>query len=103
MKKQTKTEKKEEMLLLIAFASLKHNDEPTDLENLHAEKSRLERIAENFYKNSPDQEYNQFLIDWLRENAHDIVYTDKFVYDVNIPDEPYDLNVDLFCRKSIMV
>lgn len=103
MKKQTKSEKKEDMFLLIAYASLKHNGESTSLDNLHAERYRLERIAENFYKGSPDQEYNQFLIDWLRTNAHDIVYTDRFVYDVSIPDDPYDLNVDLFCRKSIMV
>lgn len=96
-------ERKENILLLLAYASLKHNGESTGIDNIQAEKSRIERVAEYFYKVGNDQEYNTFMIDWLKGNAQDIVYTDKYVYDTPIPDEPFELNIDLFCRKSINI
>jgi hypothetical protein len=101
MKTKSLLERKENILSLIAFASLKHWNEPTDFDNIQAEKGRIERVAELFYKKS-DQEYNSFIISWLKENARKIVYTDEFTYDnVNIPDDVYELNIDLFCRKTL--
>lgn len=96
-------ERKENVLLLIAYASLKNAGEPTDPDNIQAERYRLERVAESYYKSAPDKEYNEWMVDWLQANAHEIVYTDRFVYDVPVPDEPYELNVDLFCRKPVIV
>ena len=99
-------ERKEDILLLIAYASLLFkrqllfNNESTDSNNLQAEKSRIERIAESFYKSAKDREYNQFIIDWVKDNSDDLVYTDRFCYDENIPDEQYDLNPDFFSRKA---
>ena len=39
-------ERKENILLLLAYASLKHNGESTGIDNIQAEKSRIERVAE---------------------------------------------------------
>lgn len=98
MIKKSVVERKDNVLTLIAYASLKQWGEPTNSENIEAEKGRLERIAEPFYKKSKD-EYNHFLISWLKENARKIVYTDEFTYDnINVPDDAFELNVDLFCR-----
>lgn len=91
-------QKHNDMAFLIAYASLKANGEPTDENNIEAEKARIERIAQQFYLNAEDEEYHGFMIKWLRENARDIVYTDKFVYDTNIPDEQFELNINLFCK-----
>jgi hypothetical protein len=97
--KKTILERKENVLTLIAYASLKQWGEPTNSENIEAEKGRLERVAEHFYKKS-NEEYNSFLINWLKENARKIVYTDEFTYDnISIPEDPFELNIDLFCRK----
>lgn len=98
MKKKSLFERKENVLTLIAYASLKQWGEPTDFANIQAEMGRLERIAEPFYKDS-NQEYNNFLISWLKTNAKRIVYTDELTYDnISVPDDQFELNVDLFCR-----
>jgi hypothetical protein len=101
--KQTKFQVKEDILMLIAYASLEHNGEDTGPENIQAEMRRIERVAESFYKDAEDREYNDFMISWLKDRADEIVYTNDLVYDIPLPDEPYDLNVDLFCRKAINV
>jgi hypothetical protein len=98
-KKRPKFEVKEDVLMLVAYASLKNRRKSTGPTEIEIEKSRLERIAEEFYKKSKDIEYNQFIIDWVKSKAHDIVYTDAYMYDAVLPDEPYELNVNLFCRK----
>lgn len=92
-------EKKDDALFLLAYASLKEWNEPTDAENIDAEIARIERVIEQFYLESPDEEYNAFILNWIKDNAHDLVYTDKFTYDVKIPDDPTETNVNLFCRK----
>lgn len=92
-------ERKEDTLLLVAFASLKHNGESTDSNNLNAEKSRIERIAESFYTKSKEfVEYNAFIMDWTKLNMRDIVYTDKFIYDIPIKDDYFEVNLDNFLR-----
>lgn len=94
-------ERKENAFLLIAFASLKHWGESTDKENLSAEKARLERVAEEFYldKNS-DQEYNEFLLDWIKTNAKEIVYGNEFTYDPQIPESSIGFNLESFIEKE---
>lgn len=79
-------ERKEKALFLIAFASLKNWNEPINPENIEVEKARIERIIEQFYIKE-DKEYNQFVLDFLKENAHEIVYGDNFLGDAVIPDK----------------
>lgn len=96
----TLLERKDNVLTLVAFASLKQWGESTDTNNLEAEKSRLERVAEKFYLNDKktEQEYNVFIIDWIKKNIHDLVYTDKYVFDVTIPDNAFETNINNFMR-----
>lgn len=93
-------ERKEDSLLCLAYASLLNWKEPTDLNNILAEKTRIERVAESFYKAAKDQEYNAFILEWIKENGREIVYGDRFSYDVDLPDNMTETNVNLFCRKG---
>jgi hypothetical protein len=92
-------QRKENAFLLIAFASLKHWGEPTTPENLSAEKARLERVAESFYLNS-EQEYNEFLLSWVKTNAKEIVYGNEFTYDPEIGDESIGFNLNSYIEKE---
>lgn len=98
----TLLQRKDNVLTLVAFASLKHNHEPTDYDNIEAEKYRLERVAEKFYikdnNKKTEQEYNVFIIDWIKKHIDDIVYSDKFVGDVTIPDNTHETNLNNFIR-----
>ena len=93
-------QRKEDTLLLTAYASLKHNGEDTALENIRAEAARIERIAEEFYKDALDQEYNSFIIDWVKTNLEEIVYGDEYLYDANIPDDQWETNPNIYCREK---
>lgn len=66
---------KEKSLMLIAFASLSYANEPLDEDNILFEKDRIESIIQDNYISSEPMEYNTFVIDWLQENAHELVYT----------------------------
>lgn len=94
---KTLTERKDNVLFLVAYASLKHWNEPTDVDNIEAEKSRIERIAEKFFIKA-NEEYNTFIINWVKTNAKKLVYTDEYAYDVDIPDDAHETNVNLFMR-----
>ena len=96
MKKESIYDRRINATLLVAFASLKHNGEKTDQENIRAEKYRLDRIlAEEYKKDKTIKEYNQFCLDWIKSNAEDFVKTDKWLYDVDFGDDQYQLNIDL--------
>jgi hypothetical protein len=94
---KTILERKENILYLIAFAVLKNSNKPTKQDNIIAEKGRIERVAERYYIKT-DKEYNVFIIDWLKENARKLVYSNEFSYDVSIPDDVKETNLDLFLR-----
>lgn len=66
---------------IIAFSSLKENDEPVTTENLEAESARIERCVEYFYKKDKkcELDYPQFASKFLQENYHDIVFTAKYL------------------------
>ena len=98
MKVKSIFERKDNCLTLIAYASLKNAKESTDDNNIQAEKSRIERIAEPFYKNAIAQEYNSFMLDWLKRHAKEIVYEQTFCYDQNIQDEFFELDVNKFIK-----
>lgn len=100
MNTMTTYSKKQEALKFLAFASLKHWNEPTDIPNISAEKSRIERvISDQYIKSDSEKEYNQFVLDFIREHGREIVYEDTWNYDIEIPDEGYELNVNTLIDK----
>jgi hypothetical protein len=93
-------ERKEDCLLLIAFASLKQWGEPTDSNNLMGEKARLERVISDIFRgNKVDMDYNQFVLDFIKEHGRNIVYGNEYTYDIPIPDDFTELNVDTIINK----
>lgn len=66
---------KEKSLTLIAFASLQYANEPVTEENILFEKDRIESIIQDDYISGKPMEYNTFVLDWLKKNAHELVYT----------------------------
>ena len=75
---------------LIAYSSLKENNEPLDIENIEAEASRIERCVEHFYlvDKLVKLDYPQFASKFLQENFKKIVFGTNFLgsYLDNIPD-----------------
>lgn len=92
--------RKQEALKFLAFASLKQWNEPTDIPNISAEKSRIERvISDQYIKSDSDVEYNQFVLNFIKEHGEEIVYDDVWSYDIEVPDEGYELNVNTIIDK----
>ena len=93
-------DKKEDALFLTAYASLKQYNEPTTLENISAEKSRLDRVITNEYINDQfDIDYNQFVLQWLSKHVSEVIHTDIWTYDINIPDDAHELDVSVLVNK----
>lgn len=93
-------QRKEDCLLLISFASLKHWKESTSGENISAEKARLDRVISDIYtKSRVDMDYNQFVLDFIKEHGEEIVYGNEYTYDIDIPDEFTELNIDTIIDK----
>lgn len=70
-----KYNQKEKSLTLIAFASLSYANEPLDEDNILFEKDRIESIIQDDYIADDPMEYNEYVLDWLQKNAHELVYT----------------------------
>ena len=99
-KQPTVYQKKQNALQWLAYASLKNWNEPTDLANISAEKSRIERVITDIYTKSKDEtEYNQYVLNFIKEHGREIVYDDTYCYDISIPDEGYELNIDVIIDK----
>lgn len=95
-------QRKEDCLLLIAYASLKQWDEPVDKENISAEKARIDRVISDIYsKNKLDVDYNQFVLEFVKEHGREIVYGNEFTYDVEVPDDATELDVNVMIDKYI--
>lgn len=77
-------ERKECALMLVSFAFLKQRDKPSLDLDVQNNAARLERIAEEHY--NTDIDYNQFILEWINKNARDIVYSNKYEYDIRISD-----------------
>jgi len=93
-------DKKEDALFLTAYASLKQYNEPTTLENISAEKSRLDRVITNEYINDQfDIDYNQFVLQWLSKHVSEVIHTDIWTDDINIPDDAHELDVSVLVNK----
>lgn len=93
-------ERKENALLLLAFASLKEYNEPTTQENISAEKARLERvISQEYLHDQNDVEYNQFILDWIQVHAEEVVYSDDWTYDVEVPDDAHEMDINVLVNK----
>ena len=96
----TQFQKKEDALFLTAYASLKQYNEPTTQENISAEKSRLDRvITQEYLDDDSDIEYNEFVLQWLRIHAHDVIHTDIWTYDIEVPDDSHELDVNVLVNK----
>lgn len=97
---KTLFQRKEDCLLLIAFASLKQWGESTDPNNLFAEKSRLDRIiSEAFCKSTSDMDYNQFVLDFIKQHGREIVYENNYTYDTPIQDDYTELNIEMIIDR----
>lgn len=93
-------ERKQNALKLIAFASLKYNGEPTEIQNIAAETSRLSRIvADEYIQSSNVKDFNQFCLDWIKKNGEDFVKSDMWTYDIEISDDAHDLDVNIMIDK----
>lgn len=92
--KQPSNEQLETAFTIVAFASLKENNEPLTKENLEAESARIERCVEFYYKTQEhDLQYPEFAKKFLFENQKEIIYGDKFLNDYldDVP-EPEERN-----------
>jgi hypothetical protein len=93
-------QRKEESLNWLAYASLLNAQEPTNLENISAEKARIERVITDIYTKSKDEtEFNQYILNFIQEHGKEIVYADTYNYDISIPDEVYEMNIDTIIDK----
>jgi hypothetical protein len=66
---------------IVAFSSLKENNEPLNPDNIETEAARIERCVEYHYQRDKSSElhYNTFAANFLQENFNDIVFTDKYL------------------------
>lgn len=73
----------EQAFNIVAYSSLKENNEPLDAENIEAESARIERCVEYYYKTDKDSEldYPQFASKFLQEKFKDIVYSSRYLGD----------------------
>lgn len=98
--KPTVFERKQEALKWLAYARLKWLNKPTALENISKEKSRIERVISDLYTKSDSEiEYNRYILNFVKEHGREIVYDSTYDYDVQIPDEGYEINLDVIIDK----
>lgn len=66
---------------IIAFASLKENNESLKDENIDAEAARIERCVEYYYKidKKADLDYPEFASKFLQDNYKEIVFGTKYL------------------------
>ena len=66
---------------IVAYSSLKENNEPLDQENIEAEAARIERCVEFYYKTDKQAEldYPEFASKFLQDNYKEIVFGDKYL------------------------
>jgi hypothetical protein len=92
----TKFRIKESILENVATLSLESKKVKVTYDKVIAESGRIERIAENFYINSKETDYNIFILNWLNDNLNKLLYTDELSYDVVVPDEAYENELDKY-------
>jgi hypothetical protein len=101
-KSLTLYQRKDQALNWLSYASLLHNKKSITLEKISTEKSRLDRIiSEEYVKAKKVIDYNQFCLDWIKDNGGDVIYSDKWLYDIPFSDEPYELNIDTIIDKLV--
>jgi hypothetical protein len=97
---QTIIQRKDNALGWLAYATLKQNNKPVDVDTVIFEKSRIERVITDIYTKSPDEtEFNQYVLNFIKEHGREVVYDNTYSYDIDIPDEPYQMNIDVIIDK----
>lgn len=87
-------------LMLLAYYRLVYYKFNTDKLTVENEAGRLSRIiTEQFIKDNKEQEYNQYCIDWILNNWEDVIKTNKWNYDVIIPDDSFITDVNIIINK----
>ena len=80
-------EAKQTLLFGVAKLALVANGDVSTLDSIDIEMARLERIIEQYYVQA-NEEYNKFVIRFLRDNFDEIVHGDAFLGDVEIEGKP---------------
>lgn len=92
----TKFRMKETILENVAMLSLESKKVKVTYDKVIAESGRIERIAENFYVSSKETDYNTFILHWIKDNLNKLLYTDELSYDVIVPDEAYENDLEKY-------
>lgn len=67
---------------LVAYSSLKENNESLDFANIEVEALRIERCVESFYVSEKhDMQYLEFASNFLRMNFKELVFGTKYLFD----------------------
>lgn len=71
----------EKAFQLVAYSSLKENNEPINFDNIEAESARITRCVEHHYKIDKEVkfDYLQFASNFLQENFRQLVFGKKFL------------------------
>lgn len=66
---------------IVAYSSLKENNEPLDDANIEAESARIERCVEHYYKidKKVELDYPAFASKFLKDNYKEIVFGTKYL------------------------
>jgi hypothetical protein len=93
---------KEKALEFLAIASIKQKKIYLNTSNLSSEMARIDRIITESYTKSKDViEYNKYVMDFIKCNGRAIVYNEEYDYDIDLPDNRYDLNIDVVIDKLL--
>lgn len=94
------SELRQEKLGFLAFAVLKHRGKQTDLDSVLKESARIERVISAIYEQSRlDIDYNQFILTFIKKNGEEFVYGDTWDYDIKVPDESFEMDVNVLIDK----
>jgi hypothetical protein len=70
------------------------------LSDFFKEYYRLDRIiSDEYVKSNEVKEYNEFCLDWIKNNYVEVVTTNKWDYDIPVSDDPYELSLNNIINK----
>lgn len=100
--KQPSNDQLETAFKIVAFASLKENNEDLSPESIEIESARIERCTEYYYKiQEHDLQYPEFAKKFLFDNQKEIIYGDKFLFDF-LDDVPEPVEHQYFLEDATL-